>query len=258
MCVAEHHRVESVVADGVYEFAGAFQNFAVGGAQRVPAVVELEHDERVESPRDVLVAADLVFHEVAERAPVDVVEVDLRVHGEVDDEQVGGLARLVEPAQVIAAAAQVAPVRGLDRHPAVRLRLQLQRLVLPDLLCGCRHLAVRVDGEVAPEVAFERHLVLTHALHGPDLLLLHGGAVCSHLVLERFGREVFVGRVSEPEGPLERLIDATGDRHCCFRLLLEFAFARGRKKKRDANAHCTHFAKGSRLAKGGCVTKSAP
>ena len=209
LSVPEDQRVECVVVDAVHKCASPRDVLLIGEQDGVATSLELQRDNSIGTPRDQLVALQLVAHDVAVGAPVGIAQVDLRVHRELQRPEVGWRNGQIIASQVVARAANVSLVGGTANcDPPVVLGEHLEFLVVAHAFCSGIDFSILVGAQVASEVAFQGYLLVVNTLQGPDLLCLQGSTICSDFVLERLGCEVLVARIYQTKGPGKRC------RHC--------------------------------------------
>jgi len=189
----------------VLEGTRSSEELAVGGLETVLAALEEgQGDGSVLTPWNVLIGGEGTLGQVNVTLAVDVQEVDLWVHGELDDPETVlsndlgvGIELLTDTTGVVAVSTQEGPA-------TIWLDLDLE------LLVGTLGLSVTSEGtsggggEVAAEVAAEVDLLGAWvSLQVPYLLALEGGAVGIDAETEGLSSQVLVGGVDEAEAPGE-------------------------------------------------------
>ena len=175
---------------------------AVGGLESVLALGE-EHqgDGGIIAPGDVLVGVQGTVGKVDVTLAVDVLDVDLGVHGELHNPEAVLGDDLGVGSQLLTIAAGIVAVRAEESPAAVGLDLDLP------LLVGALALGITTEhtsgsaGEVAVEGAAEVDLAVGIGLDEPDLLALERAGSGVDAEAKGLGSEVVAGRVDEAEAP---------------------------------------------------------
>ena len=205
MGFTENEGEGGVLVHLVNELTRAREVLRIGCSKGVLAVVELQDEHRVVAPGDLLVAAKLSVLEMDIRLPVDIAEVDLGVHGQVEGVEILSIHRLVVARELITTTSNVTPMGDiLDGHLSIILRLKGELLISANLLTSGVQLTAAVRTKVLAEGALERDHAGAYVLQSPDLLLLHGDAIAVDSRLEFLGSEILAARVDQSEGPLQR------------------------------------------------------
>ena len=192
-----------------HQLAVLVEVHAVAGAYGVLLVAELDGDEAVGAPRYRLVHVYLVAMKARVAFAQRVLQVDLRMEGEMARPPLGLLGKAVE---LVAGAGEIAAVRDVAQSPLavaiVRLQQELALVIARSFVAA--DLAVLVRGHVEAERTDQvNDVLLVAAAAGrgwrlfdvPLLFLAHRRSGRVHLVAEALGRQVLALAVHEADRP---------------------------------------------------------
>eukprot|EP00053_Salpingoeca_punica_P005479 m.54531 g.54531 ORF g.54531 m.54531 type:complete len:408 (+) comp13259_c0_seq1:632-1855(+) len=178
---------------------------AVGGLDLVALLLEdeVEGEDGVAAPGDVLVRGEGVALEVDKAAAAVVADADLRVHGQLHRPEPvlgGGLGIRIH----VAHATEVAAVLGLEGPAAVGEDLDRQPAVGRGVCLGALDLAVIGAGDDLALVAAQHDLGAAKGLEREDRVDLQRLAVGGDLATKLLLREVLVVLVDQTDAPHAR------------------------------------------------------